>query len=139
MEGETNKTYSEFKVIEYRQQIVQGVFYLVKVINTGLVLQHIINHNSKLKSRQSDIKNWSNKHDFLFSEEPFIIKQEFSNAVSSVQVHVGGSDFLHIYVFQSPLLGGKAETILKRVEHHKDEDPLDPIRLYHWGVLHVFG
>lgn len=45
----------------------------------------------------------------MVSEEPlFIIKQEFNNAVSSVQVHVGGSDFLHIYVFQSP---GKVETL----------------------------
>lgn len=68
----------------------------------------------------------------MVSEEPlFIIKQEFNNAVSSVQVHVGGSDFLHIYVFQSPPWEGKVETLLKRVEHHKDEDPLDPIRPNH--------
>ncbi|XP_037549891.1 leukocyte cysteine proteinase inhibitor 1-like [Nematolebias whitei] len=76
VEDETNKTYSEFKATEYRQQIVEGVFYLIKV-------------------------------------------------------HVGGSDFLHIYVFQSPHLEDKVEIILKRVEQHKDEDPLDPIRPYH--------
>uniref|UniRef100_A0A1A8JQG5 Cystatin-B n=1 Tax=Nothobranchius kuhntae TaxID=321403 RepID=A0A1A8JQG5_NOTKU len=75
VEENTNKTYLEFKAVEYRVQIVAGVTYLIKV-------------------------------------------------------HVGGSDFLHMYVFQGPLLEGKADTKLKRVERHKNEDPLEPIRPY---------
>ncbi|XP_038149544.1 cystatin-A1-like [Cyprinodon tularosa] len=45
-----------------------------------------------------------------------------------IKVHVGGSEYLHIYAFQSPLQGGEIKTLLKRVETHKEGDPLEPIR-----------
>ncbi|XP_017262278.1 cystatin-A1-like [Kryptolebias marmoratus] len=57
-------------------------------------------------------------------------KQVVSGMNYLIKVHVGGSDCLHIYVYQSPLQAGKTETKLKRVEQHKDEDPLDPILPY---------
>lgn len=106
-------TYSEFKATEYRHQVVNGDFYIIKVMKTDFISPHIHNNGS-----------------FLVSEEPRYKKQEF-NDVSCEQVHVGGNDYLHIYVFQSPLQADRREIKLKRVEQHKDEDPLDPIRLYH--------
>lgn len=57
-----------------------------------------------------------------------MIKQKCHSAVSSLQVHAGGSEYLYIYAFQSPLRGGEIKTLLKRVEKHKEGDPLEPIR-----------
>lgn len=45
-----------------------------------------------------------------------------------IKVHAGGSEYLHIYAFQSPLQVGGIKTLLKRVEKHKEGDPLEPIR-----------
>ncbi|XP_035981487.1 leukocyte cysteine proteinase inhibitor 1-like [Fundulus heteroclitus] len=45
-----------------------------------------------------------------------------------IKVHVGGNEYLHIYAFQSPLQEGQIKTLLKRVEKHKEGDPLEPIK-----------
>ncbi|XP_008394455.1 cystatin-A5-like [Poecilia reticulata] len=45
-----------------------------------------------------------------------------------IKVHAGGSEYLHIYAYQSSPTRGEIKTLLKRVEKHKEGDPLEPIR-----------
>uniref|UniRef100_A0A096LWW7 Cystatin-B n=1 Tax=Poecilia formosa TaxID=48698 RepID=A0A096LWW7_POEFO len=44
-----------------------------------------------------------------------------------IKVHAGGSEYLHIYAYQSSPKKGEIKTLLKRVEKHKEGDPLEPI------------
>ncbi|KAM4719085.1 cystatin-A-like [Anableps anableps] len=46
-----------------------------------------------------------------------------------VRVQVGENDYIHLQIFQSPLLGNTITTTFEGVEgDHKREDPLEPFK-----------
>ncbi|KAK5601344.1 hypothetical protein CRENBAI_000956 [Crenichthys baileyi] len=72
-------------------------------------------------------EKWTNQSYEIFKAIEYR-EQSLAGRNFLIKVHAGGSEYLHIYAFQSPLQEGQIKTLLKRVEKHKEGDPLEPIR-----------
>ncbi|XP_032406605.1 cystatin-A5-like [Xiphophorus hellerii] len=72
-------------------------------------------------------KKWTKQSYEIFKAIEYRI-QPVAGTNFLIKVHAGGSEYLHIYAYQSSLKRGEIKTLLKRVEKHNEGDPLEPIR-----------